>query len=244
MNKIRIGIVEDDLFSSTLLQQELNSMDYDVLEPCTDYMQAVAMLDTDTPDLVILDINLAGEKNGIELAGYIRKNLNIPFIFLTGKDDKDTLDQAKLVKPSAFLVKPFKQADLHAAIELAVNNFNFKDKKSLQPLAEENKGLSDIIFIKDGEYFYKVKFDDIDLLSSDNVYVIVHTSQKKFMVRASLNEYIEKFDASKFIRVHQRYAVNINKIDRINSEDLIINKQEIPISKSYKSALMKKLNLD
>ena len=244
MNKIRIGIVEDDIFSSTLLQHELNSMDYDVLEPCTDYQQAVAMLNTDTPDLVILDINLKGEKYGIEIAGYIRKNWNIPFIFLTGKDDKDTLAQAKLVKPSAFLVKPFKQSDLHAAIEIAVNNFNFKDKKAQQPAAEENKMLSDIIFIKDGDYFYKVKFDDVELLSSDNVYVIVHTAQKKFMVRASLNEYIEKFDPSKFIRVHQRYAVNINKIDKINSEDLIVNKQEIPISKSYKSALMKRLNLD
>ena len=64
------------------------------------------------------------------------------------------------------------------------------------------------------------------------------------MVRASLNEYLEKFEASKFIRVHQRYAVNINKIDKINSEDLLINNHEIPISKSYKSALMKRLHLD
>ena len=64
------------------------------------------------------------------------------------------------------------------------------------------------------------------------------------MVRASLNEYLEKFEPAKFIRVHQRYAVNINKIDKINSEDLLINNHEIPISKSYKSALMKKLHLD
>ncbi len=243
MNRIKIGIVEDDIFSSSLLQHELSSMGYNVLEPCTDYNQAITMLANNVPDLVILDINLAGEKNGIEIASYIRKHLNVPFIFLTGKDDKDTLEQAKQVKPSAFLIKPFKQSDLHAAIEIAVNNFNFADKKT-QPANEENKGLNDIIFIKDGEYFYKVKFDDIQFLSSDNVYVIINTDQKKFMVRASLNEYLEKFEPAKFIRVHQRYAVNINKIDKINSEDLLINNHEIPISKSYKSALMKKLHLD
>lgn len=244
MPNIRIGIVEDDLLTATILKRELESMGYDVLNPCCDYHQAIAMLGTNAPDLMILDISLAGEKGGIEIASYIRKYLNIPFIFLTGKEDKATLDEAKLVNPSAFLVKPFKQRDLHAAIELSINNFNLKEIYNLRQTAIENRNLNDFIFIKDGEYFCKVRFDDIDFLNSDNLYVNVHTNGKKFMVRASLNEYIEKFDQAKFLRVHQRYAVNINKIEKINSEDLIIANKEIPISKSYKSSLMRKLNLE
>ena len=193
---------------------------------------------------MLLDINLKGEKGGVEVANYIRKNTNIPFIFLTGEESQDAVNIVKSLKPSAFLVKPFKRLDLHAAIEISITNFNFSDKKIIQPVAEETKSRPNVIFIKDGEYFNKVKFDDIELLASDNVYVLVHTKEKKFMVRTSLNEYLEKFDPSVFIRVHQRYAININKIDKINSEDILVCGQEIPISKSYKQALMKKLNLD
>lgn len=244
MYKIKIGLVEDDLFYSTLLQHELGSMDYDVLEPCTTYHESITMLNSDSPDLVILDVNLTGEKGGIDVANYIRKHLNIPFIFLTGGGNKEMLEQVKQVKPSAFLVKPFKQLDLHAAIEIAINNFHIATGAQQQPLSEEPKTFSDTIFIKEGEYFYKVKYEDIQLLSSENVYVVVHTNQKKFMVRATLNEYFKKFDPSKFVRVHQRYAVNINKIEKINSEELLINNQEVPISASYKNELMKKLNLE
>jgi len=247
MYRLCIGIVEDDLFYSTLLEHELNSMDYHVLDTCTNYEQAVAMLNSGLlPDLMLLDINLKGEKGGVEIANYIRKNITIPFIFLTGEENQDTVNIVKSVKPSAFLVKPFKRLDLHAAIEISITNFSFPDKKIVQPVAvaEETKSRPDVIFIKDGEYFYKVNFDEIELLSSDNVYVNVHTNEKKFMVRTSLNEYLEKFDPSVFIRVHQRYAVNINKIDKINSEDILVAGQEIPISKSYKQGLMKRLNLD
>ena len=243
MYKVKIGIVEDDVFYSTLLQHELASMDYKVLEPCTTYHEAITMLNSDAPDLVLLDVNLTGEKGGIDVANYIRKHLNIPFIFLTGGGSKEMLDQVKQVKPSAFLVKPFKQIDLHAAIEIAMSNFQSADRSHVI-VNEEPKTISDTIFIKEGEYFYKVKYDDIFFLQSENVYVVVHSNQKKFMVRATLNDYLKKFDPAKFVRVHQRYAVNINKIEKINSEELLINNQEIPISASYKADLMKKLNLE
>ena len=243
MDKIRIGIVEDDLLSAALLQQELSTMGYEVPDPCTDYNQAILMLASSPPDLVVLDIRLDGEKGGIEIAAYIRKHMDIPFIFLTANADKDTLNNAKSVMPYAFLVKPFKQSDLYAAIEIAINNFSFKDKKGAENTNEDVHNKNNFMFIKDGDYFYKVMFDDIQYLCSENVYVMVFTEHKKFTIRTSLNEFLEKFEPSKFIRVHQRYAVNVNKIDKINSNDLLISKNKIPISKSYKAQLMKKLNL-
>ena len=102
---------------------------------------------------------------------------------------------------------------------------------------------NDTIFIKEGHDFHKVKFDEITYLSSDHVYVTIHTTKKKFLVRASLQKYLEKFDPAKFVRVHQRYAVNINKVEKINSIYLIVNNEEIPISKSYHHTLLGSLNL-
>lgn len=99
------------------------------------------------------------------------------------------------------------------------------------------------IFIKEGHNFHKVKFDDITYLSSEHVYVTIHTTQKKFLVRASLQKYLGKFDPAKFVRIHQRYAVNIDKVEKINSVYLIVNNEEIPLSKNYHRTLLGCLNL-
>jgi DNA-binding LytR/AlgR family response regulator len=62
-------------------------------------------------------------------------------------------------------------------------------------------------------------------------------------VRASLSDYLDKFDATKFMRVHQRYAINIDKVDKIHPKHLIVNNEEIPVSKSYSDQLFASLKM-
>jgi len=240
MGKIRIGLVEDEMIIAADLRTLIADLGYECAEPCGTYEEAVQMLESYEPGLVILDINIGSKRDGIELAKYIREHTDIPIIFLTANSDAATLDRAKTVRPNAFLTKPFQKTDIYIAVEIALSNFistPSENKKEDQTIAKDS------IFIKDGPYFHKVKFDDITMLSSEHVYVTVHTAQKKFLVRTSLQEYLEKFDSSKIVRVHQRYAVNINKVDKINAACLIIENQEIPVSKSYHQALMAQLQL-
>ena len=205
-------------------------MEYIVPEPCCDYQEAIAMLHAEQPDLALLDINLAGsEQDGIAVARYIREHLDIPFIFLTANSDAATLARAKVVNPNAFLVKPFVQDELYAAIEIAMHNFyNGNVKKKQHP---------DHIFIKEGNHFHKINIDDILYLESDHVYVNIYTTGKKYLVRTSLQQYAEKLDKDKFIRIHRGYIVNWHKITKVALTELTIGDKALPISRTYRDEL-------
>jgi len=241
--KVKICIVEDEVIIADSIVITLESLGYEVPAPASDYDAAVEMLEREQPDLAILDIKLRRGKDGIELAKYIRENYDIPVVFLTANSDSATIDRAKVVRPDAFLVKPFQKADLYTAIEIALSNYTSAVESPPFVPRETRHLAKDSIFIKDGYYFHKVRFDDINYLSSDHVYLNVHTTQRKYLVRASLNEYLDKFDRAKFVRVHQRYAININKVEKITTSCVIIENEEIPISKSYYTPLLASLNV-
>lgn len=243
MSKITIGIVEDEAIIAEDIAGLLQELGYDTLDPCDNYADAITMLTNGQPDLVILDINLRGRQTGIDIGRYVREQVNIPFIYLTANSDAATIAAAKETCPNAYLIKPFHKADLYATIEIGLYNYNNAksrendDRRQMPPLLKKS------LFIKEGEYFRKVNFDDILFLSSDHVYVIVHTLAKNFLVRTTMQQYIENFDPTKFFRVHRSYAVNVDKIDKINASSIIVNGNEVPISKAYRDELLKALNV-
>lgn len=237
MQRAKIGIVEDELIIADSIRSVLMNMNYNVPEPCCDYKEALAMLQTETPDLVLLDINLSGsEQDGITVASYIRDNLDMPFIFLTANSDAATLERAKSVTPNAFLVKPFQREDLYAAIEIAMHNFYTAGKTA--PKTKEAKGH---IFIKDGTQLHKVQIEEILYLESDHVYVSVHTERKKYLVRTSLQQYLEELGSETFVRIHRGYAVNRNKIATVAPAHVVVGNSTLPVSKKYRDDLLKQL---
>jgi DNA-binding LytR/AlgR family response regulator len=201
------------------------------------------MLDNSKPDLLLLDIQLSGKKDGIDLAQKINELYQIPFIFLTANSDAETTDRAKKVKPHAYIVKPFAKEDLFAAIEIAFSNFtgNRSNAKSEHPASYHIK---DYMFVKDGYVFRKIFFNELLYLESDANYVILHVkSQKKVMVRSTLNDFIEQIDQHIFIRVHRSYCVNINMIDDIFPTEISVTGIKIPIGKSFRGELFKALGI-
>lgn len=236
MKETRIGIVEDEIIIADSIRSVLLRMNYRVAEPCISYDEAINMLQADAPHLLLLDINL-GEtsKNGIEVGRYIRENLDLPFIFLTANSDIKTVELAKTVNPNAFLVKPFAQDELHAAIEIAMHNF-YSHKASTQPKQDK-----DFLFIKDGTELHKINFNDILFLESDHVYVSVYTTTRRYLIRTSLQNYIEQLDKNLFLRIHRGYVVNLSKIEKVQGSHVTIGDKSLPISKSYKDELLSRL---
>src|SRR5687767_1717336 len=106
MEKVKIGIVEDDEIIAKNLTIILKSLGYDTPVPANNYEEALKMIENWKPDLVMLDIQIDGEKNGIDVAEAINRDFKIPFIFLTSNSDKYTIDRAKKVFPPAYLIKP------------------------------------------------------------------------------------------------------------------------------------------
>ena len=227
MKDTKIGIVEDEILIADSIRSVLTGMNYTVPEPATDYAEAIALLEDEGLDLVLLDINLNDPENdGIKIGSYIRAHYHLPFIFLTANSDAATLASAKLVRPNAFLVKPFVHAELHAAIEIAMHNFYSEAPK---PVAG-----ADHIFIRDGATMQKVLFSDILYVESDHVYVSIYTTARRFLVRASLQDFMERLDKSLFLRIHRCYVVNTQKITSISPSGIAIGHQTLPVSKRYK----------
>jgi DNA-binding LytR/AlgR family response regulator len=240
MSTIKIGIVEDEMIIALGIANTLQELGYDVTEPAKSYTEALEMIATEKPDLLLLDIQLSGYKDGIDLAAKVRRDIGIPFIFLTANADIATVGKAKEVYPQAYLVKPFRKDDLYTAIELCLHNYTQEEQKKQ---AQSNYVVNDAIFIKQGTLFHKVKLEDILYLESDNVYVNVYTTNGKLLVRNTLPDFIELIGPKWFVRVHRSYAVNINHIQAINTEYLMINKTQIPVSKAFREGLFNHLKL-
>ncbi len=134
---IRILIIEDELIIAEDMQNMLTKMEYEVVGNAMDYDEAIAFLDNEKPDLILLDVNLNGEKDGIEIAEEINKKYHIPFIFTTSYSDSATLERAKKTNPINYLVKPFKKEQLFTSIEIALHKM--QNEKEAEASAELEK---------------------------------------------------------------------------------------------------------
>ena len=116
----RILVVEDDRIVSRDIQQQLRRIGYDILGAATTGEASVDLATRDRPDLVLMDIRLEGEMDGIDAARQIRDVLRAPVIFLTAYADDETVQRAGLAEPFGYLMKPFDDQQLRTAIEIAL----------------------------------------------------------------------------------------------------------------------------
>jgi len=242
MANIKVGIVEDEMLIGEGIADALTQLGYIPTEPAVSYTEALEMIAKEQPDILLIDIQLSGKKDGIDLAWKIREDYNIPFIFLTANSDPGTVERAKKLCPPAYLVKPFNKDELYTSIEICLHNFSEVQSKKELP-DKGNYLIKESLFIKQGQSFHKVGVEDILYLESDNVYVYVYTQQNKFLVRSKLQDYIDLIGLKHFFRVHRSFAVNINHIETINSEGVVIQGKEIPVGKTYRDELLTLLRL-
>lgn len=126
MTSTRILIVEDEIIVASDLEIRLEKMGYSVCGLASSGQEAMTLARTHKPDIVIMDIVLKGELDGIETAALIRSEQNIPVIFLTAYADEHKLERAKPIEPYGYLVKPFQYRELKATIEMARYKFEME----------------------------------------------------------------------------------------------------------------------
>lgn len=124
MANIQVLIVEDEPLIAEDISEYLSNVDYSVLDIAYSKSQALKALERQTPDMILLDINLGGNLDGIEIAHLINQKYQLPFIFLTSYAHKSILDQAKVTRPLGYILKPFTEKDLFSSIEIALYNFS------------------------------------------------------------------------------------------------------------------------
>lgn len=243
---IRILVVEDELIIAEDIRIKLTSLGYNVIGLAMTADEAEKFISEDRPDLVMLDIMLKGERDGIDLGRIIRDQYKIPFIFLTSYSDRETVGRARSVLPDGYLLKPFTDKDLFAAIEIAIF------RKTSQPSeAEKNQEVSlnnvfrDCIFIRKDFLLVKIKFSELLWIKSDGNYLeLFCNGGKKHLIRSTLKDFLNRLPPSVFLQVHKSYAVNISHIEAIEYSNIIIGNNTIPVGRLYIETIRKILNID
>ena len=244
MAGIKVLLVEDDWIIAKEIAYNLQDIGFEVAGHIDNGEEAIKLVKTLHPDLVILDIDLAGEMTGIDLAKQLKLKGNIPFIFLTALADSETVKKAKLVEPYAYLVKPVTPETLYSTIEITLHNAASRNLNIVDTVGsiKENLSYADGIFVKNKKRLEKVLLKDILWVEAYDIYAMIKTPNGQYLLSHSLKTVEERFPASHFVRVHRSYLVNKEKIEAIEENDLLILNSRIPIGKTYRDELMRRLS--
>ena len=222
--KFHILIVEDELIIAEMLREMLESLGYGVAGVASDYHSAVEFLKTDSSvNFAICDINLNAENTGIEFGKLLQEQYKCPFIYLTSYYDKKTLEEAAETQPSAYLIKPFTEADIDSTLTVIASR--------VQPKSRE-------ISFKDRHETFKLVVDQIQFIESDGNYITIYTQSDKLLIRNSLDGILTEVDSDSFRRVHRSYVVNLDYVKSFSSQHLQLPLQKIPLSRKYKTEIL------
>ena len=121
MDRVQVLVVEDEAIVAMDIQSKLEDLGYSVIALIRSGEEAIQTACEMGPDLILMDISLQGDMDGISAAIRIRESNQIPLIFMTAHGDAETLHRANLTEPLGYIIKPFNEQDLRAAIEVALN---------------------------------------------------------------------------------------------------------------------------
>ncbi|WP_421978790.1 LytR/AlgR family response regulator transcription factor [Roseivirga seohaensis] len=252
MEKVRVLVVEDEVIIAQSIISMIEKMGYECVGTAIRATKGLELAKRLKPDIALLDINLKGEKTGIWLAGELKKELNIPYVFLTSLGDKKTIEEATSTMPYGYLLKPVAQQSVYAAIETALARFSQENRTPAQKEAtlsvskahdekEEEKPsllIKDALFIKDEYQYVKIILSEIDYIKSDGNYIEIHSQGKKKVLKETLKNMETKLPADIFFQTHRSYLVNVEKIESIGGNSIKVNNEELPIVKERRDALL------
>lgn len=228
---LKILIIEDELIIAEFLKNLIEKQDYKVVAIAIDYKEATAAIEKFKPNLILLDINLNDNINGIEIAHIINTKYKIPFVFTSSYSDSLTLDRVAATNPLNYLVKPYKEEQLYTILKLA-------EQKS--PVIQKSN--RNALFIKDRNKYKKIEMKDILWIKADGNYLEVHTQNGIHLIRATLSSFTDNLN-NNFIRTHKSYIVNVDYITKVEGNRIELSAEKIPVSRMYKELLFEKLNI-
>jgi DNA-binding LytR/AlgR family response regulator len=244
----KIVVVEDESIVSKDIQQSLKKLGYIVVGAAATGEKAIELVDEFEPDLVLMDIMLKGQMSGIDAAGVIKERHSIPVIYLTAYADENTLSKAKVTEPYGYIIKPFKEVDIHTSIEMALykhekNQEVEKERDLLFSIVDGQGGASDIIFVKSKSRQVKLNTSEIYFVEALKDYVVINLLGSRYTIHSTMKDIERKLNGGDFIRVHRSFIVRLDKIAAIEQSNLFLEneKKSVPIGGSYKIDLQKKL---
>ena len=231
----KILIVEDEVELANNISEILSNMDYKVAAIVDNAGSALDFLDENEVDLVLMDILIRGDLDGIDLAYKIREKFNLPIVFSTAYSGTEYLERISSDIHEGYLLKPFTLDSLKTAVF-----FGLKRHEEKSPKDSKGKGS---LKIMDKGYLVPVPYTEIVYLKADGLYTKVFTKAKSYLVRDILKGFEEKLPADKFLRVHKSFLVNMDYIASFNAKKINLGETNVPIRRGLYRELMEKMNI-
>ncbi len=240
MSKANIIIVEDEFIISDDLSATLEECGYTVIGVAENVDEFLELIATNAVDLILLDINLNQPVDGVQIAHIINTEYKKPFIFVTAFTDSATIERVKHTNPYGYVSKPYNDVDLMITIDLALNKFKTKQVKSI---ANTDNTPKNTIFIKTKKGLEKIVIADIRWIEAYDYYSFIRMEKEKILATVTLKELEQKVQNTSFVKIHRKYSINFNHLEKVIGNQVEIAGELIPVSRSHKEELLNKLNL-
>jgi len=258
-SKVKILVVEDDILLGEQMSRFLRK-DYELLGIATKGEAALALIDDNQPDLVLMDIELDGKLDGVETAEKIQEKLFIPVIYLTKLHDERTLNRVRKTMPAAYLSKPFKNHDLKYAIENAIYARQLQPNRKYDIAQTKTETFNVSVF--NNRLFCKTGTGQILRLFINDI-VYIEFAERKCQITTihgteylniSLKDFFAGIIDSPLLRIHRRFGININYIKHFSNNIIVMEypdpnvlnakiEKEFPIVFENYKKLLKKLGM-
>jgi DNA-binding LytR/AlgR family response regulator len=230
-------IIDDEATARAVISQLCSkSRELDVIEEFDNPIEAIKFLSQQNIDIVFLDIHMPGF-SGID---FVQTLKNPPKIVLTTSDTSFAVDAYEYEAIVDYLVKPVTQDRFEKTIE-KVKSMALRPAPNLN--REEDRVSGQDLYINIDRRLIKLKLNEIIIIEANGDYIDIKTDQEKYHVRTTLKKIKDKLPENIFLQIHRSYIINFSKIIDIQDNSVLIGKSVIPISRSNRPELMRRLNV-
>ena len=219
MSKLRLLIVDDEPLVRESIRNGLASIvDVEVIGECESSSQAIEVISSQQPDLVLLDVRMQ-DGTGLDLIRRIGPDRMPPVIFITAYEEHAV--KAFELNAIDYLLKPFDEGRLEGSIRRAKERIATRFERSLASRLESllqtrEQKWTERLAARNGERIDVIPLASVDWIESANNFVQLHCGTKNYLVNETVSNLANRLDPGRFIRVHRRYIVNLSRLVAIH----------------------------
>jgi len=224
-------IVDDEPIARDILRNYIAQVPYlNLAGECSDAFEAMQLINKQSIDLVILDINMP-RLTGLDMLRTLKK---YPAIIITSAYPEYALEGFEL-SVTDYLLKPFSFPRFVQATEKVLNQSQHAGQTPAQPEKD------DFIMVKSDKKLTKVFFGDITYIEAYGNYIFIYTGQERIMSKQTLTQFEEQLPGEKFVRIHKSYIISLKAIKFFEGNEISVGDKKLPVGKVYRESLLKRL---
>ncbi len=231
-------IIDDEATARAIVAQLCSSVvDLQVVEEFDSAVEGIKFLNQQDIDLVFLDIHMPGF-SGID---FVQTLQNAPKIVLTTSDPNFAIEAYEYESVIDYLVKPITTERFQKTVKKVRNSIRTKNPGNSDQSEQENK--KNVLYINIDRRLIKIVMPSIQVIEAKGDYIEIKTDDTVHRVHTTLKKIREKLPEQQFLQIHRSFIINFDRIVDIEDNSVLIEKQVIPISRSNRPELMRRLNL-